>query len=552
MGKLRFKAGTSDEVSEREIRNREIAYEAACESITLLENDGVLPLSPCRAALYGSAAGMTVKGGTGSGEVNERHSIDIQEGLTLAGFTVTTDRWISDWKEEYRAGKAAYAKEHKTGISLGGSAEDMINIMADPYRLPAGRAITEADAAESGTDVCIYAIARQAGECDDRSIEEHDFTFMPGEAENLRFCVSHYEKVILIINAGGSMDLSVLDEVPGINAAIYFCQQGMEGGRALADILTGKVNPSGGLTDTWVLHYEDVPAGDTFGDLDGNPKETDYTEGIYVGYRYYDTANIPVRYPFGYGLSYTNFALSWVGAAAAGSTVRAEVSVTNTGAVPGKKFVQVYAACPQVTQEKEEKKLVGYAKTDLLAPGASQNLTVSFDLHTLTSYSESDAAYILDEGDYVLYFGSNAADVSAGCVLRLSRTILLEQCGHICLPDKEIKEISFPHREPDTVPVTELPVIKPDADTIRTVVYDYAIPEEEENAQAETWLKKMSVKEKLTLLAGSGIMAMAGGGNPTLSVPGAAAYTNQIESAGIPSVALCDGPAGIRLQRVSA
>lgn len=550
MAEPRHRAKLTDEVTEREKRNQEIAYEAACESITLLQNDGTLPLVPCHVALFGGAAAMTVKGGTGSGEVNARHTIDVREGLEMAGFTISTDKWIADWKEKYLAGKAEHAKSAGGGLPIGQSSEDMINIMANPYRMPAGRILTEEDIKESNSDVCIYAIARQAGECSDREIEKHDFTFMPEEIENLKIAVERYDKVILVINVGGSMDMSVLDEVPGINAVIYFGQQGMEGGRALADIITGKVNPSGGLTDTWVMSYADVPYGDEFADRDGNPKETDFKEGVYVGYRYYDSFGVPVRYPFGYGLSYTEFEMNYVSTKVSGNDISVKVEVKNTGDVAGKRFVQVYASCPAVSQEKEDKKLVGYAKSKLLAPGEKDVVTIDFDMHYLASYVEKEAAYVLDEGEYIISYGRNVSDVKDACVLQLGERVVLESCEHICPPDKTIVELK---REKKAERNTEgLEKIVLDPASIETVVYDYEKLYDKTNDQVEGWMKQLSVKEKLTMLAGTGVMAMAGGGNQYFSVPGAAAYTQCMEKYGISSVALCDGPAGLRLQRVSA
>ena len=255
---VRYKATINDVMTEREKQNQRIAYEAAAESIVLLENDGTLPITPGKVALYGGGAAMTVKGGTGSGEVNERHSVGIEEGLENAGFTVTTKAWLADWRKKYEDGKAAHGKGYlKKMLSMDSS--EMINIMANPYRLPAGRKITIEDVKNSDTDTCIYVVSRQAGECADRELEKFDYQLMAMEKENIRRAVKAYKKVILVINVGCSMDMSVLDEVPGINAVIYYCQQGMEGGNAFADIVTGKVNPSGALSYTWVYKYEDVP-----------------------------------------------------------------------------------------------------------------------------------------------------------------------------------------------------------------------------------------------------------------------------------------------------
>ena len=544
---VRFKASRSDEVTELELKNKQVAYKAAAESIVLLENDGTLPIKPGKVALYGSGAAWTIKGGTGSGEVNERHSVGIEEGLKNAGFTVTTRGWLRDWRMRYEEGK----KEHSKGTlkkMLSQDSSDMINIMANPYRLPAGREITERDIKDSETDTCIYVVSRQAGECSDREIEKHDYHFMEQEVENIRKAVSAYEKVILVINVGSSMDLSILEDVPGINAVIYYCQQGMEGGNAFADIVTGKVNPSGGLSDTWYISYEDVPFANEFAAMDGNPLEADYKEGIYVGYRYCDTFGVDVRYPFGYGMSYTTFDLSYVDARIKGNEGSVDIEVKNTGDVAGKKTVQIYAYCTQNGLKKEQKRLIGFGKTKELNPGETEVLTIPFDAHSLASYDEVKAAYVLEAGSYVLAYGTDATSVTFCAAIALDETVCLEQCEHICVLENRIIEELSEKAAVSEISTEGLPVLAWDAAEIETVVYDYEKLEDSSNELVEKWMNELTVDEMIELLSGTGYM----GPKPYLEVPGAAAYTKAFPEKGICSTALCDGPAGVRLQRVSA
>ena len=542
----RYKASISDKVTERELKNKQVAYEAAAESIVLLENDGTLPIQPGRVALYGGGAAMTVKGGTGSGEVNERHSVGIEEGLENVGFTVTTKSWLKDWRTTYEMGK----KEHGKGTlkkMMSFDSSQLINIMANPYRMPAGRKITERDVKESDTDTCIYVISRQAGECADRELEKFDYQFMAQEKENLRIVTEKYRKVILVINVGCSMDMSILDEVPGINAVIYYCQQGMEGGNAFADILTGKVNPSGAVSDSWFKSYEDVPYAREFAAMDGNPLEADYKEGIYVGYRYLDTFDVEPRYPFGYGLSYTTFALTYENAQIQGNNGSVEIKVENTGNCAGKKIVQLYAYCPQNELKKESKRLIGFGKSALLAPGESDIVKIPFDAHGLASYDEERAAFVLAAGDYVLAYAENAKEATPCVALALDEDVCLEQCEHICLPNRKIEELSA--QAPQQSVTTEgLASLSWKGAEIETVTFDYSELEDSTNEQVEKWMEELTVEEMIELLSGSGVM----GGKPYLQVPGAAAYTKAFPEKGICSTALCDGPAGLRLQRVSA
>ncbi|MBP5197603.1 MAG: glycoside hydrolase family 3 C-terminal domain-containing protein, partial [Lachnospiraceae bacterium] len=542
-----IKASLSDEITAREAENREVAYRAAVESIVLLKNDGALPVSPCNIALFGSAAVKMVKGGTGSGEVNERHVTDICEGLKNAGFNVYNDNYVQRYRSEYECEKSEFKKKNAVGIPIGKSSEDMINIMGNPFKIPAGPLVTYEDVADSKAEVCIYAIARQAGECADRSLSDHDFTFMPREKENLKFLAKHFEKLILVINVGGSMDMSVLDEIPKINAVIFLCQQGMESGRAFADILSGKANPSGALTDTWVRSYYDVPCAGGFGDLDNRPKETDYGEGIFVGYRCYDTFGAPVRYPFGYGLSYSDFSIEFRDITQEGENFILKADVTNVSGPAGKKILQVYAGAPTGKLEKERKRLVGFGKSSLLSEGEKERISVSFDFDALASYDEKEASYVCEAGKYVILIGDNVEAAKPVAFIELSGKQVLAKCVNICKCDVEFEPIDM-ERAPgfDT---ENLPGIVADTSFIKTKQYDYEKTNVPASEKVEELLKKLSIKEKLTLLSGTGFM---GAKDNTLVVPGAAAYTAAIKDKNIPSVALCDGPAGIRLQRVSA
>ena len=196
--------------------------------------------------------------------------------------------------------------------------------------------------------------------------------------------------MVIIVNAGGQIDLSVLDEFCNIKGLLILVQPGMEGGNALADILSGKVNPSGKLTDSWAYQYEDYPNSETFSHNNGNVEREYYEEGIYVGYRYFDTFGIPVRYEFGFGLSYTEFALS-------DCTVKKEqngmleitAKVKNTGDRTGKEVVEVYASLPDGRMEKEARRLIGFTKTTELKPQEEQTVKIQIPWKNFASYDEA-------------------------------------------------------------------------------------------------------------------------------------------------------------------
>ena len=244
--KLLTKASYSGEISEREKRNLEIAYKAACESIVLLKNDGILPLKKKKVALYGPGVTRTIKGGTGSGEVNERHSVTILEGMENRGFEITTSSWLRDYEADYVKGEALHKQEQRDVKKLLKS-KSFMEMMFKGYIPPAGRAITEKDISDSDTDTAIYVLSRQAGEGGDRKAEKGDLFITDEERLAIETCVANYPNFVLVINSGCSIDMSFVDEICGIGAILFICQLGTEGGNAFADVISGKVTPCGKL-----------------------------------------------------------------------------------------------------------------------------------------------------------------------------------------------------------------------------------------------------------------------------------------------------------------
>ena len=288
--KLLTKASPDGGVSQRERENRQVAYQAACEGMVLLKNDGALPLRTKKVALYGSGASRTIKGGSGAGEVNERHAVTILEGLRDRGFEITTQRWIADFEREYAAAGAAHQARRRNPANFLGS--KAIIEMMDGFRAPCGPAITGADVEESATDACIYVLSRQAGERSDRRVERGDLLLSGEEEEAIRFCAEKYAHFVLVINSGSALDMAFLEHIPGINAILYLCQPGGEGGSAFADVIGGKVSPSGKLADTWAWRYEDFPFAGEYSYLNGDLRNEFYQEGIYVGYRFFDSFGV--------------------------------------------------------------------------------------------------------------------------------------------------------------------------------------------------------------------------------------------------------------------
>ena len=544
---LLTKASRSDAVTDRERENLQVAYRAACEGIVLLKNDGCLPFETKHIALYGPGASMTIKGGTGSGEVNERHSVTVLEGLRNRGFTIATERWLTDFEKFYAEAEAAYKVEKRKRLNLF-RLNDIMQMLFDNFRTPAGPAIT-GDYLAADTDSCVYVVSRQAGEGGDRKAEQGDYLLSDEEVEAIRVCAAHYDKFVLAINCGSSMDLSALDGIKGINAILYISQLGTEGGNAVADILSGAVNPSGRLADTWARQYEDFPFAMDFGALNGDLQNEYYNEGIYVGYRYFDSFGITPRYPFGYGLSYTTFGLRCAEVRTEGTTVHLKAAVTNTGSRSGKEVAQLYLSAPEDGLDKEYQSLAAFAKTRELAPGESEALELSFDLRELASYRESDCAYILESGDYVLRLGNSSRDTQPAAVLHLSNTVIVSSHTHVCpLPDQtKLQELRAPARPRETLSAN-LPRLILDPDAFVPVAYTYEELPVYPNDGIKAFVETLTDSEMADIVVGVGMF----GGRNRFDLPGSVGNTtSKFWDRGLANVALCDGPAGLRIQRHS-
>ena len=301
-----------------EAAHREIARKAATQGFVLLRNENaVLPLDKDQpVAVYGVGAISTIKGGTGSGDVNVREVVNIADGIRNAGVTIANDQWLKDLAQDYQQARLAWRDEiWRKADEAGGR---MFMAMAQtPFIAPAGAEPVKEDA-----EVALYVIARNAGEGADRHNVPGDYQLTQEERTVLKKICELYPQVVVIINSGSLIDLSFVAEEENIDGVLYIGQPGMEAGNSVADVLFGDVDPSGKLTDTWTWKYEDYPNAKTFSYLSGLEKEI-YHEGIFVGYRYFDTFDVPVMYSFGYGLSYTDFFVKETG-----------VSLDKTGKMP--------------------------------------------------------------------------------------------------------------------------------------------------------------------------------------------------------------------------
>lgn len=552
--KIRTFSGTQDSsVSARELKNREVARRAAEEGIVLMKNDGVLPLEEgSKVALFGSGAGHTIKGGTGSGDVNEREVVSIYQGMVNAGFDVTSKDWVENFDQIYKQSRLDW-KNLILKESEGKSATEFFGIYAShAYEMPAGRAITAEDF--GGAKTSVYVVSRIAGEAADRFDKAGDYYLTEHEKEDLRIIAENSENVIVILNAGGQMDMKDILSIGKVKAILYIVQPGMEGGNALANVLSGKVTPSGKLTSTWAKNYQDFPNSKTFSHNNGNVEKEVYGEGIYVGYRYFDSFQVETEYPFGFGLSYTDFEITTESVSVEASSVTVKAAVKNTGSVyAGKEVVQVYAACPQSKQAKEYKRLCAFKKTGLLKPGESETLTITFDAKALASFDEEKSAWVAESGLYGIFAGNSSQNLVLAGVLKVEEDAVIEEVKHICPCKEELEEIV----RPDSILELEAAWQKEAEEKgLEPLVFapvkeeKKEIPVNELDQKAAEIVEQLSDEELIAMVIGEVSKGQDNAlGAAGIMVPGAAGETSGAleEKWDVAGISMADGPAGLRL-----
>lgn len=561
-----FYAATSPEITGRETAHMELSRRLAGECVVLLKNEGVLPLAgKGKIALFGNGARKTIKGGTGSGDVNSRTVINVEQGLTEAGFEITTSGWLDRYDSKWESAVA----DHRERILREAKEKGVPPIAMEfdnPLKGIAPVEITQEDIRMSQTDTAVYVIARNSGEGADRFCEKGDYLLFDEEEENLLLLAKHYEKVAVVLNTGGIMDIAAVNRIQGIGAIVHMAQLGNIGGHVLADVLLGRITPSGKLTDTWAKDYYDYPSSKDFSHNNGDVSDEYYTDGIYVGYRYFDTFGVEPEYCFGYGLSYTDFDIETKEVMLQDDRVTVRVNVRNTGEkYSGREVVQIYVSAPDGKLDKPFQELAAFEKTKELEPGESQLLEITFAVEEMASYSEAEASWVLEAGDYVIRVGNSSRDTVPAGIIRLADTVRTEEVRNVLAADCELEEIKAPER---TAEKPEVPVIMMDSSSVRTRKVVYQEKREQTNADSgRTWsmgdvkngsctveqlAAQLSVEELAELCVGtlrsSEGLSVVGGAS--YSVPGAAGDSSGIlaESRGIRGLILADGPAGLRLQ----
>lgn len=524
--------------SARETKNRELSTHIAVEGIVLLENNGILPFADSvrTIALYGSGARHTVKGGTGSGDVNVREYVTVEQGLLRSRYTVVTGDILSEYDELLQGAQLAYDASIREQARAGAFA-GLIAMMSHPFVVPPFPGLTEEKLVPYPADAAIYVLSRNSGEGADRKAVPGDYELSAQEISDISLLAGHYARFVLLLNTGGVVELGPVKDLPG--AIVLMGQGGIGCGDAVAAVLSGKASPSGKLAATWAVRYEDYPFAGEFGEK----FDSYYKEGVFVGYRWFDSLGKAVRYPFGYGLSYTTFALNIQGTELCENRVSVCVLVKNTGESAGKEVVQLYAAPKGSRLGKPYQSLVAFEKTKALMPGEEQVIVLSFDAEELACYDEAKAAWLIERGEYCLLCGTDSRATTPCAVVSAPESITIQQCENR-LRSEQFEKIgntryfTFPE---------QLPVLRLDPGAFRSVKHD-------DTEQPAADFEALTDRELATLCIGAARINMSAVtvvGTFSEGLPGAAGETTSaLTEKGVPSVTMVDGPAGIRVNPI--
>lgn len=515
----------------------ETSARAVSGGIVMLKNDGALPLKQGgTAAVFGRIQLHYYKSGTGSGGmVNVSKVIGITDGLLDAGYKLD-EQLLNAYREWDEQNPFDY------GEGWGGEPWSQKEMPLTDELV--GGAASRADAA-------IVIIGRTAGEEMDNKLEKGAFLLSDLEEDMLRRVTSAFDKTVVLLNTGGLIDMSFMDRYP-VSAVMYVWQGGMVGGAGTAAVLTGEVSPSGKLPDTIAYEISDYPSDKFFGSGDMDC----YGEDIYVGYRYFETfAKDRVRFPFGFGMSYTSFDITASDFKLDGDKVTGSVNVKNTGSTPGREVVQIYFSAPQGKLGKPARVLCGFDKTRTLQPGESQTLSFEIPLESVASYDDSGvtghkSAWILEQGGYVFYAGADVRSASEAYSLTLPETVV-RQCKSALGPLTAFKRMVNSGGKPEfeDVPLTG-----------EAFPHDHAklpaeIPQTGDRGirLADVVNGKNTLEEftaQLTDYDLSCIIRGEGMGSPKVTAGTAAAFggvSDTLTALGIPCACCDDGPSGMRL-----
>ena len=556
-------ASESTEITDREIKHFSIVRKAAAEGIVLLENSGVLPFdsSVKSIALFGTGARRTVKGGTGSGDVNVRDFVNVEKGLLNAGYAITTGEYLDEYDSVIGKAKTDYAmmlrEAGKDGIK-----NALFTMFAKPFKEPAIAPLTEEIIDKSKADAAVYVLSRNSGEGADRKPEKGDYYLTEREISDIKLLSEKYDRFVLLLNVGGVVDLSDIIRIK-TGAVLLIGQGGSAFGDAVADILSGIETPSGKLSATWAASYSDYPFADEFADS-RYISDTFYREGIFVGYRWFDKTEIKPLFQFGFGLSYTDFEIGETETDVCGETVKIKTTVKNTGSFKGKEVVQIYVSQPDGRLIKSRKMLTAFRKTGCLNPKESEEISLDFSIRTLASYDEKAEVFIIEKGKYIIFAGTDSKNIKPVSAIVFTEDAVTEKCRSITETDVE-EYIDFPRKAGDSF--ENIPEIHIDCDSIKTIIHRYdseGFTDKKSNNSctfddvinnkitAKEFVCDLTDDELVSLCVGAsrvGLSDLSFIGNASKNIPGAAGDTcdELFKRRELPPLSTADGPAGVRV-----
>ena len=521
--------------------------ETVSEGIVMLKNDNnALPLrKDSEVAVFGRIQLNYYKSGTGSGGlVNVSRVIGITDGLQESGSVKVNEELLNVYKE--------WTKEHPFDFGDGWGGEPW-----SQEEMPVDDALAEKISNFCQTAIVIFG--RTAGEENDNRFEKGAYLLSDGEESMLRTVRKHFRKVIVLLNVGSIIDMNFVEDIKP-DAVLYVWQGGMIGGTGTADVLTGKVSPSGKLPDTIAYSVSDYPSHEYF----GNTRRNFYCEDIYVGYRYFETfAPEKVQYPFGFGLSYTTFEHTVTHSELNDGKITIEVSVKNTGNYSGKEVIQLYACAPQGMLGKPAKVLCGFEKTKLLAPAESQILTIEVNVDDLASYDDSGvtghkSCYVLEKGQYIICAGTDVRSAEAAFSFEIDETTVVKQLTQALapvLPFKRMKPFAAEHKLKFVPIMEDVPTSEVDENERRIANLPADIPFTDDKGikLADVKSGKHTMSEFIAQLSDydlSCIIRGEGMGSPKVTAGTASAFggvSDRLAAMGIPCACCDDGPSGMRL-----
>ncbi|MBE6978374.1 MAG: beta-glucosidase [Ruminococcaceae bacterium] len=518
-----------------------LSRRAAAEGMVLLKNEEtLLPLKQGSAvALFGKASVDYVKGGGGSGDVTVRYVRNLTQGMEIK----QSEGKLSVYAPLNQFYRENVAQQYSEGKKPGYTVEPEI---------PAELIL----AAAKSCDTAIISICRFSEEAWDRKGEPNDgdFYLSKEEQQMVSDVCGAFDNIVVVLNVGGMVDTSWFIHEPKIKAVLLAWQGGMEGGLAEADILCGDINPCGKLTDTFVATFDDYPSSYNFNESEDY---VCYTDDIFVGYRYFETipgAAQKVNYPFGFGLSYTTFAIKPVSCETVGDVITAKIAVTNTGSRAGREVVQLYSGAPVGRLEMPKFELRGFQKTKLLQPGETETVTISIPVTELASYDEKMAAYILLPGEYGIYVGNCIRSLEKIGSYGVAQETVTAQYQNRCDPrklpcrlraDGSYETLKMSEYDP-VLDTSDWPY-SPNGDMQHIIPNDFGTPIAPGTLQLaqvadgditlDAFLDSLSDDQLITLLGGCPNRHTA----DTKGIGG-------IDGVGIPAVMTADGPAGLRIK----